>query len=339
MRVYELVAGSRGIDGLQLVDRPEPVAGKGQILVRMHAASLNYRDLMIARGLYMGGPIAQSVVPLSDGAGEVIGVGDGVTRFKVGDRVAGTFFRGWLDGAPAAGPRIALGAPPADGVLAELAVFDEQDAVALPAHLSFEAAATLPCAGVTAWHALMVIATVRPGDTVLVLGTGGVSMLALQFAVLAGARVIATSSSDEKLARARALGADALINYRTTPEWQQEVLRLTEGRGADHIVEVGGVGTLGRSIQAVAAGGKILLIGVLTGFSGDCNPYGLMAKGASLHGIFVGSRAMFERMNRAIAAHRLEPAIDRVFPFTDAAAAYRHLENGAHFGKIVIRIG
>lgn len=339
MRAYELIAGSKGIEGLRRCERPDPVAGAGQILVRMRAASLNYRDLMIARGLYMGGPVAQSVIPLSDGAGEVIAVGPGVTRFRAGDRVASTFFRGWTDGAPGTGPRIALGAPPADGVLAEQVVLDEQDAVTLPAHLSFEAGATLSCAAVTAWHALMVVSTVRPGDTALVLGTGGVSMFALQFARMAGARVIATSSSDEKLSRAQALGASAGINYRSQPEWQQEVLRLTDGRGADHIVEVGGVGTLGRSIQSVAAGGRILLIGVLTGFAGDCNPYGLMTKGASLHGIFVGSRAMFEKMNRAIAEHRVEPVIDRVFAFEEAASAYRHLETGSHFGKIVIRIG
>lgn len=234
---------------------------------------------------------------------------------------------------------VALGAPPADGVLADYAVFDEQDAVAVPAHLSPEAAATLPCAGVTAWHALVENGRVAPGETVLIIGTGGVSIFALQFARLAGARVLVISSSDEKLARARTLGADGCINYRTTPEWDGEVLRLTQGRGVDHVIEVGGAGTLGRSIAAVGAGGRIQLIGVLTGRGGEPpSPYGLLGKQASIQGVFVGSRGHFERMNAAIASHKLEPVIDRVFGFDDAPAAYRHLEQGAHFGKVVIRL-
>jgi NADPH:quinone reductase-like Zn-dependent oxidoreductase len=299
---------------------------------------LNFRDLMIASGRYFGGPLQQNTVPLSDGAGEVTAIGAGVTRFRVGDRVAGTFFRNWICGQPLPGPRIALGAPPADGVLAEYALFSEQDAVAIPPQLSFEAASTLPCAGVTAWHALMEVGRVQPGHTVLVLGTGGVSMFALQFARLAGARVLVTSSSDDKLARARKLGAADGINYRSTPAWEQEVLRLTEGRGVDCIVEVGGGGTLGRSIQAIGLGGKIALIGVLTGYTGDANPLGLMTKYASLHGVYVGSRTMFEQMNAAIACNALEPVVDRVFAFDEAADAYRHLERAAHFGKVVIRI-
>ncbi len=338
MRAYEIVAGSSGIEGLRRVDRPEPKPGAGQILVRLRAASLNFRDLMIASGRYFGGPLQQNTVPLSDGAGEVVAIGAGVTRFRVGDPVAGTFFRDWICGLPLPGPRVALGAPPADGVLAEYTLFGEQDAVALAPHLSFEAASTLPCAGVTAWHALMEIGRVQPGHTVLVLGTGGVSMFALQFARLAGARVLVTSSSDEKLARARKLGAADGINYRATPAWEQEVLRLTDGRGVDCIVEVGGGGTLGRSIQAIGLGGKIALIGVLTGHTGDANPLGLMTKYASLHGVFVGSRTMFEQLNAAIACNALEPVVDRVFAFDEAADAYRHLERGAHFGKVVIRI-
>lgn len=338
MRAYEIVAGSVGLEGLRRCDRPEPQAAAGQILVRLRAASLNFRDLLIARGKYGGGSIKQDVVPLSDGAGEVVAIGGGVTRFRIGDRVAGTFFRDWIAGPALPGARAALGAPPADGVLAEYALFGEHDAVMIPPQLSFEAASTLPCAAVTAWHALMVIGQVQPGDTVLVLGTGGVSLFALQFARLAGARVLVTSSSDDKLARARALGAAMGVNYRTIPEWQQEVLRLTDGRGVDHIVEVGGGGTLGRSIQAIGIGGRIYLIGVLTGVSGDANPYGLMTKYASLHGVFVGSRSMFEKMNTAITVGALEPIIDRVFAFDEAAAAYHHLERGAHFGKVVIRI-
>jgi NADPH:quinone reductase-like Zn-dependent oxidoreductase len=208
----------------------------------------------------------------------------------------------------------------------------------VPAHLSFEAAATLPCAAVTAWHALMVIGQLQPGDSVLVLGTGGVSIFALQFARLAGARVLVTSSSDDKLDRARSLGAALGVNYRSMPDWQQEVLRLTDGHGVDHIVEVGGSGTLGRSMQAIGIGGRIYLIGVLTGVAADANPYALMSKYASIHGVYVGSRAMFEKMNNAITVGALQPVIDRVYEFDEAAEAYRHLERGAHFGKIVIRI-
>jgi NADPH:quinone reductase-like Zn-dependent oxidoreductase len=338
MRAYEVVAGSAGIDGLRRCERPEPQVAAGQILVRMRAVSLNYRDLMILRGQYGGGPVKQDTVPLSDGAGEVVAVGVDVSRFRVGDRVAGTFFRHWIDGPPLPGPRVALGAPPVDGVLADYVAFDEQDAVAIPAQLTLEQGATLPCAAVTAWHALVVTAGVRPGQTVVVLGTGGVSIFALQFARLAGARVLVTSSSDEKLAHATALGASGCINYRTMPDWDREVMNLTGGRGADCVVEVGGTGTLGRSMQALGIGGRILLIGVLTGRSGDVNPYLLMGKNASLHGIFVGSRAMFERMNAAIECNGMVPVIDRSFDFDEAAEAYRYLERGAHFGKIVIRL-
>jgi NADPH:quinone reductase-like Zn-dependent oxidoreductase len=338
MRAYEIVAGSTSLEGLKRGSRPDPQAQAGQILVRMQAASLNFRDLMIARGLYFGGPLPMNTIPLSDGAGEVVGVGAGVTRFKVGDRVCGTFFRGWIDGRPPAGPRVALGAPPADGVLADYAVFDEQDAVAIPAHLSPEGAATLPCAGVTAWHALVENGRLAPGETVLIIGTGGVSIFALQFARLAGARVLAISSSDQKLERARKLGVEAGINYRTTPDWDAEVLRLTLGQGVDHVIEVGGAGTLGRSIAAIAPFGRIQLIGVLTGRGGEPpSPYGLMVKQATLQGVFVGARGHFERMNAAIASARLEPVVDRVFGFDEAPAAYRYLEQRAHFGKVVIR--
>ena len=337
MRAYEIVASSVGLEGLRRCERPDPEAHAGQILVRLRAASLNFRDLLMVRGKYSAGGQKQAVVPLSDGAGEVVATGPGVTRFRVGDRVAGTFFRHWIAGPPPQ-PQVALGASPVDGVLAEYAVFGEHDAVSVPSHLSFEAASTLPCAAVTAWHALMVIGHVQPGDTVLLLGTGGVSVFALQFARLAGARVLMTSSSDDKLAHARAMGAAAGVNYRATREWQHEVLRLTDGRGVDHIVEVGGSGTLGRSIQAIGSCGRIYLIGVLTGVAADANPYALMSKYASIHGVFVGSRTMFEKMNAAISINVLEPVIDRVFAFDEAVAAYRHLEHGAHFGKVVIRI-
>ena len=297
MRAYEIVAGSSSLDGLRRCERPDPKPLSTQILVRMQAAALNYRDLLIPRGHYMGGAVAANTIPMSDGAGEVIAAGSAVTRFRVGERVAGTFFRGWMDGRPPRGPLAALGAPPVDGVLAELVVFDEQDAVAVPAHLSAAAAATLPCAGVTAWRAL-VDGHIAAGESVLVLGTGGVSIFALQFARLAGARVIVTSSSDEKLARAKALGVDGGVNYRTHPEWEREVLKLTDGRGVDHVVDVGGSGTLAKSIGSVAVGGRVAMIGVLTGVGAAGSPYGLLGKQASLNGIFVGSRGHFERHER-----------------------------------------
>ena len=338
MRAYEIAAGSSTLDGLRRCERPEPTPQPTQILLRIHAASLNYRDLLIARGHYMGGAVTANTIPLSDGAGEVVAVGAAVTRFRVGERVAGTFFRGWIDGRPPRGPLIALGAPPADGVLAEFAVFDEQDAVAVPAHLSWAGAATLPCAAVTAWRSLVDIGHIAPGETVLVLGTGGVSIFALQFARIAGARVLVTSSSDEKLARAKALGADGCVNYRTHPEWDREVLTLTDGRGVDQVLDVGGSGTLSRSIGAVAPGGRVAMIGVLTGLGSPVHPYGLLGKQAALQGVYVGSRGHFERMNAAISAHKLEPIVDREFVFDEALAAYRHLESGTHFGKVVIRL-
>jgi NADPH:quinone reductase-like Zn-dependent oxidoreductase len=336
MRAYEIVAGSSSLDGLRRCERPDPKPLPTQILVRMQAASLNYRDLLIPRGHYMGGAVAVNTIPMSDGAGEVIAVGSAVTRFRIGECVAGTFFRFWNDGKPPRGPLAALGAPPTDGVLAELVVFDEQNAVALPAHLSAADAATLPCAGVTAWRALA-DGHIAPGESVLVLGTGGVSIFALQFARLAGARVIVTSSSDEKLARAKSLGADGCINYRAHPEWEREVLQLTDGRGVDHVVDVGGAGTLAHSIGSVAVGGRVAMIGVLTGVGAAGSPYGLLGKQASLNGIFVGSRGHFERMNAAISVNKMQPIVDREFGFDDAPAAYRHLESAAHFGKVVIR--
>ena len=338
MRAFEIAKGSTTLDGLRASTRPEPTPRAGQILVRMRAVSINYRDLMIARGMYMGGPAAADTIALSDGAGEVLAVGPGVTRFRVGDHAAGTFFRGWQDG-PQPGPLpVALGAAPVDGVLAEQVVFDEQDAVVLPAHLSMEAAATLPCAGLTAWHALVENGRVKPGDTVLVIGTGGVSIFALQFARLAGARVVVISSSDEKLQRARALGAEGAINYKTTPDWEREVLVFSHGRGADHVIEVGGADTLARSLACVAPGGCVALIGAVSGFGAEINPFALLAKQASIRGVYVGTRGMFERMNTAIASHKLAPVVDKVFGFEDAPAAFRHLESGAHFGKVVIRL-
>jgi NADPH:quinone reductase-like Zn-dependent oxidoreductase len=336
MQVYEVVPGSRDLDGLIRTERPDPKLGPYQILVRVRATSLNYRDLALVQGHYPGPPSQKNLIPLSDGAGEVIGVGDGVTRFNVGDRVVGTFFQVWIDGAPGMG-RGALGGPPLDGALAEQIVLHEDGLVGIPDWMSFDEAATLPCAGVTAWNALMVQGRqIKPGNTVLVLGTGGVSILALQFARAAGARVIATSSHDDKLDRAQKLGADGLINYKTTPEWEKEVMRLTDGKGVDCVVEVGGTGTLSKSMQSVGWAGKVCLIGVLT-HSSDTNPHILMFKGASLHGIFVGNRAMFEAMLKAMSVNRIHPVIDKTFTFDEARDAYAYLRDGKHFGKIVIR--
>jgi NADPH:quinone reductase-like Zn-dependent oxidoreductase len=304
----------------------------------VRAASLNHRDLLVANGGYPGGMAVRDTIPLSDGAGEVVATGARVTRFASGDRVAATFFLGWTDGPPRSDPRPVRGVP-VDGMLAELAVVREEDAVLVPRHLTDEEAATLPCAGVTAWHALMHAGRLKPGDSVLVLGSGGVSVIALQLAVAAGARVLMTSSSDEKLARGRALGADAGINYRRTPDWDREVLELTDGRGVDHVIEVGGPGTFARSLASVACDGHVSLIGFVAGSEGDTNPRPLMRKSAHLHGIYVGSRAMFEELNAAIEVNGVKPVIDRVFALDGAVEAYRHLASGAHFGKVVIRIG
>jgi NADPH:quinone reductase-like Zn-dependent oxidoreductase len=338
MKAFIIKAGSTSFDGLVQVEKPKPSPGHGEILVEMRAASLNFRDLLVPLGRYFGGPVPTDLIPLSDGAGEVVAIGAGVTRFKVGDRVAGTFFRNYVDGPPAAIDRPALGSP-VDGVMAEYVVFNQNDAVKIPANLTFLEAATLPCAGVTAWHALMVAGrAIKPGDNVLVLGTGGVSLQALQLAKAAGARVFVTSSDDNKLERARMLGASGLINYKTTPEWHAEVMKLTEGHGADCVIEVGGAGTLKNSMLSLAYAGKVAMIGVLSGFQGDTNPHPIMLKGGNMHGIFVGSRAMFEQMNRAIEANDIHPVVDRVFQFNQLVEAFNYMQGQAHFGKVVIHI-
>jgi len=336
MKVYEIQKGSTGPEGLRRAERPDPQPGPREVLIRIRATSLNYRDHMIVQGKYFA-PVTRDTIPLSDGAGEVVATGANVTRFRPGDRVAGTFFQVWLDGPPSR-RNPALGVP-LDGALAEYIALDEDGVVAIPPALSFEEAATLPCAGVTAWNALMATGKpVKPGDTVLCLGTGGVSILALQLAKAAGARVLITSSSDEKLQRACGLGASESINYKRFPGWHKEVDRLTGGRGADHIIEIGGAGTLDRSYQAVAFGGKIALIGFLGGAAAENNPVPLMMKGGALHGIGVGSTAMFEQMNRAIELNRIRPAVDTVFPFEEAPEAFHRLASGDFVGKLVIRI-
>ena len=302
----------------------------------MRAASLNFRDLLVANGRYMLSALPPDLVPLSDGAGEVVALGEGASRVHVGDRVAGIFMQSWLGGEmePANGQSALGGA--VDGVLAEYKVFDEQGLVHVPAHLSFEQAATLPCAAVTAWNALFGLRPLVAGQSVLVQGTGGVSMFALQLAHAAGARVIATSSSGEKLERARALGASDGINYRAVPEWQDVVRALTDGRGVDHVVEVGGPGTIERSVRATRHGGIVTMIGVMT--RGTLDPLAVFAGGAIVRPIYVGSRQMFEAMNAAIALHRIEPVVDRVFAFEEAREAYRHLKGATHVGKVVVRI-
>jgi NADPH:quinone reductase-like Zn-dependent oxidoreductase len=330
-------ANCRSFEEIRLVDRPEPRPGRGQVAIRVRAASLNRRDQAIADGTYFGNAVARDTIPLSDCAGEIASVGEGVTRFKPGDRVGATFFQTPPDGSPLA-PEAAL-ASPIDGVLAEHIVLYENGVVPIPAPLSFEEAACLPCAGVTAWNALMCAgAPVVAGQTVLTLGTGGVSMFALQFALAAGAHVIVTSSSDAKLARVRALGATATINYTHSPDWPNDVSALTAGRGVDCVVEVVGIGTLERSFASVAAGGKICLIGVLSGRSAPFNPYGIMWKEATLRGIRVGTRAMFEQMNRAVEANGIKPVIHSVVPFASALDAWRLQASGNFIGKIVIAL-
>lgn len=337
MKKYQLRKGSTDMSSLQLVECNKPVPSDGQVLIRVHAASLNYRDHAIVTGKYFGGVLQRDTVPLSDGAGEVVELGAGVKRIKKGDRVAGAFFQGWVDGVPDRTALRALGSPE-DGMLAEYVVLDQQRVVTVPDHLSWEEAASLPCAAVTAWNALTVSGRIRPGDTVLLLGTGGVSIFGLQFAKMSGARAIITSKDDAKLEKAKELGADMTINYEKTPAWDEEVLGLTGGKGVDHVVEVGGAGTLARSFQAVGYRGQISLIGVLSGREGDTNPHPLMLKNARMTGIFVGSRVMFERMNEAIAINQVHPVVDRVFAFEDAADAYAWQLAGKHFGKVVIAV-
>jgi NADPH:quinone reductase-like Zn-dependent oxidoreductase len=325
-----------GPGALRREDLPDPKPGPGEALVRIRAASLNYRDLLVAKGIY-GRNLPLPLIPLSDGAGEVVEVGPGVSRVRPGDRVAAAFMVGWIDGGPSeAKAKSALGGA-IDGVLAEARAFPQDGLVPIPEHLSYEEASTLPCAAVTAWHALMVGRGLHPGETVLVQGTGGVSLFALQFARLAGARVIATSSRDDKLARARQLGASAGINYKAQPDWDAEARALTGGVGVDHVVEVGGAGTLGKSFRAARIGGRISVIGVLSG-AGDVGFVPILMKNLEVQGIFVGSRVMFEAMNRAITLHQLRPVVDRVFDFEQATDALNYLESGVHFGKVVIRI-
>ena len=339
MRAYQLPKGGAGIDALAVVDRPMPKPLYRQVLVKVAACSLNFRDLGIVRGTYRM-PSRDKLVPLSDGAGEVVEIGPGVARVKVGDKVAGCFFQRWPGGEanPVEVAASALGGA-IDGMLAEYVVLEEEGVVKIPAHLSIEEGAALPCAGVTAWNAIMHHAKLIAGNTVLLQGTGGVSIFGLQFAHAMGITAIITSSSDEKLARAKALGAAHGVNYKTTPEWDKDAVAWTGGRGVDHVIEVGGANTLARSFGAIRNGGKISMIGGLSGGATELNPGLIFSKRANVQGIYVGSTEMFLQMSAAIAANKLKPMIDRVFGFDDVKAAYQHMASGAHFGKIVIRLG
>ncbi len=338
MRAYQLPKGGASVDALQQVERPEPKPAHRQVLVKVKACSLNFRDFAIARGSYRMG-VKDNLIPLSDGAGEVVETGAEVSRVKTGDRVAGNFFQRWTGGEPSADThKSALGGG-IDGMLAEYVVLEEEGVVKIPQHLSLEEGGTLPCAAVTVWHAMFEHAKLKAGDTVLLQGTGGVSIFGLRFAKAMGIRAIIISSSDEKLKRAKTLGAAHGINYKTTPEWDKAALDFTGGTGVDHVVEVGGAATLTRSFGALRPGGKVTLIGGLSGGATELNPGLIFSRRANVQGISVGSTQMFEAMNRAVEINAIKPVIDRVFPFADAKAAYHHMASGAHFGKIVIAVG
>ena len=337
MKCY-IIPTPKGIESLTLVERPDPTPGSRQVLVRVRATSLNYRDLLTIEAQSARAAPKPDLIPLSDGAGEVVAVGTGVSRVKVGDRVAGCFMQKWIGGAiDDAAAASAMGGA-IDGMLTELAVLEEDGVVKLPAGLSFEEGATLPCAAVTAWHALVEIGDIKAGDVVLVQGSGGVSIFALQLARMFGARVIATSSSAAKAERLKQMGAEAVIDYRATPDWDKEALKLTGGRGVDITVEVGGAGTLPRSFLATRTAGRIAVIGLLSGMA-QVDPMPMLRRNLRVQGLYVGNKQMFEAMNRAIEANGLRPVIDKVFPFAQAKDAYRHLKSQSHFGKIVIAHG
>jgi NADPH:quinone reductase-like Zn-dependent oxidoreductase len=335
------IAKSEGIDQLYKTTQNVPQPKRGQVLVRMHATSLNYRDLMVVSGQYSGAT-PSDLIPLSDGSGEIVQIGEDVTEFKVGDKVCGTFFQKWVDGTiPADAMHHALGGS-MDGVLSKYCVFEKTGVIKFPSYMSYEEAATLPCAALTAWNALSHnnIQNIGPGQTVLVLGTGGVSIFAIQFAAAAGARVIVTSSSDDKLEKARSLGATDFINYSKDPNWDDKVKELTGGVGVDHVVEVGGGGTLPKSLNSVRAGGQVHMIGVLSKPDSESNNVALQVlfKASLLRGVLVGSRGMFEAMNSALEVNKIHPVIDKVFSFDETKEAYKYLESQKHVGKVVIRI-
>jgi NADPH:quinone reductase-like Zn-dependent oxidoreductase len=337
MKAYEL-QGPLGIDGMKLVDKPSPTPGPGQVLVRLKAATLNYRDLLTVKGGY-GSRQKFPLIPLSDGAGVVESVGPGVKDFAPGDRVIGSFFEGWLGGEPSESKmRTSLGGT-VDGVLCEFRVWPAQALVRTPDHLTDVEAASLPCAGLTAWSAVVKLGNARPGQTILTQGTGGVSIFALQFAKMMGARVIATSSSEAKIEKLKQLGADITINYKSTPDWGK-LARQQTGRGVDLVIEVGGVGTLNESIRATRIGGTIAFIGVLAGQPQVEPRISLMVmQQQRLQGTTVGSVEDLQAMVDAIAANRMKPVMDKTFAFGDAGEAFTYMASGAHFGKVAIAIG
>lgn len=336
MKAYQ-ITGTDGLSSLRLNDTPDLTPGAGEVLIWIKAVSLNYRDYMNVMGIRgVTGPVPR--VPCSDGAGEVVSVGSGVTGWTAGDRVVSPFMPSWIDGGfTQAHAAKALGGA-VDGLLREFAVLPAAALLPIPEYLSFEEAATLPCAAVTAWDALMVRGELQRGETVLILGSGGVSVFALQIAKLMGARVLAITSSDDKAKRLLELGANAVHNYKTDPKWDDWAIAQTGGLGVDRVIEIGGPDTLNRSLKATRFGGHIALIGVLTGTSGEVQTVQILRKGIRLDGIYVGSRAMFADMLAAFTKANLKPVIDSVFPFDQAADAFRRIESGQHFGKIVIHV-
>jgi NADPH:quinone reductase-like Zn-dependent oxidoreductase len=334
--VKAIVIDGFGLDHLKLVDRPEPKPRRGEVVIRMRAASLNYRDTDMVAGTYPF-KFPLPLVPLSDGVGEVVAIGEGVTRAKVRDRVLGTFWQSWLGGDFDQTENIGQLGGDLDGMLQEYVRLDQEGLVRAPEHLSDEEASTLPCAALTAWQALVTEGRLKAGDAVLVQGTGGVSIFALQFAVMFGARVIVTSSSDAKLERARSLGAAHTINYIKIPLWHPEVRRVNDGRGIDHVVEVGGPASFMQSLQAIRMGGQIHMIGYVGSKLGEMNPLEILYRRAVVRGIPIGSRESFEHMNRAIALNKMTPVVGRVLPWTEARAALEYMREGKHFGKIVLK--
>jgi NADPH:quinone reductase-like Zn-dependent oxidoreductase len=333
MRALQLTG--LGLDNLEIVELPDPEPGPFDVLVRMRAVSLNYRDLLMLEGVYgRGTPLP--LTPFSDGCGVVEAIGSAVTRFSVGDRVSTLFFQRWISGKPTYESQMSSLGMPIPGAGRELATFHQDGLSKVPDFLTDDQVSTLPCAALTAWRALFEDARLQPGDWVVLQGTGGVSIFGLQFAKAAGYRTIITSASDAKLERARSLGADHLINYRNAPEWGREARAITGGGGVDFVMEVGGGGTLTESLRSIALMGHIAIIGVLGGAAEPLQMGAMIASGAKLQGVSVGSRAMFEAMCRAIDTQRIAPVVDKVYPFTDAVEALRAMRANAHFGKIVL---
>jgi NADPH:quinone reductase-like Zn-dependent oxidoreductase len=335
MKVYTTLGD--GIDQLKSNELPEPKIKSNEVLVKMKAVSLNYRDLLVIKGIESWKPITPRI-PISDGTGEIAALGEGVSRFKVGDRVAGVFLPKWLDGELTLEKYVLpLGGAAADGVLSEYVSFDEQSVVRIPNNLSNEEGATLPVAAVTAWHAVARRSNVQPGETVLIQGTGGVALFAMQFVHAIGGLPFVISSSDEKLEKAKKLGAKSTINYRKYPDWEEQILKLTYGKGVDHVIETVGGENLNRSLNAVKISGTISFIGLIAGLSAPINTYQFVTKNVRLHGIETGSREMFEEMNGFIEKNQFKPTIDKTFNLDEIFEALKYLESGRHFGKIVIK--